>query len=268
MTGGFSAAGSTFAGRQDALEAGERNSTLANFEYWFANGRGLPKPVDFSEHIAAELIFLPGCHGCCRILLSNFRRFRRTRDAPRGAALFRKPHFAATIVQTEAATWSKSGTGPFSFTIEVVLTLLQIRYHPNFKGEDTLLFAGSRDDIDLLRSFFFGWNGDELDLIAYLQTRGKVYLFSVSTLCACGGTQSEIPLHGAGTGGPGSSRKRINSKSSISWTGCWRRRRRVTNLWNLAVLAFKLWFPRMRTTHCPQPKTAARTDVLSPSGTP
>jgi len=71
---------------------------------------------------------------------------------------------------------------PLSFTIKVVLTLLQIRYHPNFKGEDTPLFAGSRDDIDLLRSFFFGWNGDELDLIAYLQTRGKVYLFSVSTL--------------------------------------------------------------------------------------
>ena len=64
-----------------------------------------------------------------------------------------------------------------------MVTPLQIRYHPNFKGQDTLLFAGSRDDIDLLRSFFFGWNGDELDLIKYLQLRGKVYLFSVSTLC-------------------------------------------------------------------------------------
>jgi len=39
---------------------------------------------------------------------------------------------------------------PLSFTIKVVLTLLQIRYHPNFKGEDTLLFAGSRDDIDFV----------------------------------------------------------------------------------------------------------------------
>ena len=42
---------------------------------------------------------------------------------------------------------------------------------------------------------------------------------------------------------------------------------KVTNIWNLAVLAFKLWFPRMRTTHCRQPKTAVRTDVLSPLGT-
>jgi hypothetical protein len=41
-----------FAG--EVTEAGERNSTLANFEYWFANGRGLPKPVaDFGEHVAA-----------------------------------------------------------------------------------------------------------------------------------------------------------------------------------------------------------------------
>jgi hypothetical protein len=63
-----------------------------------------------------------------------------------------------------------------------MVTSLQIRYHPNFKGRDTLLFAGSQNDIDLLRSFFFGWNGDELDLIAYLQTRGKVYLFSISAL--------------------------------------------------------------------------------------
>ena len=64
-----------------------------------------------------------------------------------------------------------------------MVTPLQISYHPNFKGQDTLLFAGARDDIDLLRSFFLGWNGDELDLIEYLQMRGKVYLFSVSTLC-------------------------------------------------------------------------------------
>ncbi len=63
------------------------------------------------------------------------------------------------------------------------MTSLQVRYHPNFKGQDTLLFAGSQDDIDLLRSFFFGWNGDELDLIAYLETRSKVNLFSISALC-------------------------------------------------------------------------------------
>jgi hypothetical protein len=61
--------------------------------------------------------------------------------------------------------------------------LLQVRYHPDFKSQDTLLFAGSWDDIDLLRSFFVGWDGEELDLIQYLQLRGKVYLFSVSGLC-------------------------------------------------------------------------------------
>jgi hypothetical protein len=64
-----------------------------------------------------------------------------------------------------------------------VVTPLQIRYHPNFKGQETLLFAGSWGDIDLLRSFFLGWNGEEPDLIEYLQARGKVDLFSVSTLC-------------------------------------------------------------------------------------
>jgi hypothetical protein len=66
--------------------------------------------------------------------------------------------------------------------MEGAVRLLQIRYHPKFKSEDTLLFAGSRDDIGLLRSFFLGWNGDELDLIEYLQERVTVYLFSVSAL--------------------------------------------------------------------------------------
>ena len=70
-----------------------------------------------------------------------------------------------------------------SSTMEGVVRLLQIRYHPNFKSQDTLLFAGGRDDIDLLRSFFLGWNGQELDLIKYLQVRGNVHLFSVSALC-------------------------------------------------------------------------------------
>jgi hypothetical protein len=70
-----------------------------------------------------------------------------------------------------------------SSNMEGVVRLLQIRYHPNFKSQDTLLFAGSRDDIDLLRSFFLGWNGEELDLIKYLQVRANVYLLSVSALC-------------------------------------------------------------------------------------
>jgi hypothetical protein len=59
---------------------------------------------------------------------------------------------------------------------------LQIRYHPNFKGHDTLLFAGERDDMDLLRTFFRQWTGEEIDLIKYLQVRENVYLFSVSAL--------------------------------------------------------------------------------------
>jgi hypothetical protein len=67
--------------------------------------------------------------------------------------------------------------------MESVVRLLQIRYHPNFKSQDTLLLSGSRDDIDLLRSVFLGWNGEELDLIQYLQARRNVYLFSVSALC-------------------------------------------------------------------------------------
>ena len=61
--------------------------------------------------------------------------------------------------------------------------MLQIAYHPNFKGQDTLLFAGLREDIEFFRSLFVGWNGNELDLIEYLQKRGEVQLFSVSTIC-------------------------------------------------------------------------------------
>jgi len=62
------------------------------------------------------------------------------------------------------------------------LVVLQIRYHPKFKvSTDTLLFAGSRDEIDLLRSFFLVWNGEQVDLIGYLQGKTKVYLFAVSS---------------------------------------------------------------------------------------
>src|SRR5262249_52436279 len=48
--------------------------------------------------------------------------------------------------------------------------------------QDTLLFAGSREDIEFFRAFFIGWNGDELDLIEYLQKRGEFKLFSVSAI--------------------------------------------------------------------------------------
>jgi hypothetical protein len=37
--------------------------------------------------------------------------------------------------------------------------------------------------MDLLRSFFVGWNGDETDLIQYLRPRGDVSLSSVLVLC-------------------------------------------------------------------------------------
>jgi hypothetical protein len=60
--------------------------------------------------------------------------------------------------------------------------MLQIRYHLKFKGSDTLLFAGSRDDIDLLHSFFLGWKGEEVELVQRLQAREKLYLASVAAL--------------------------------------------------------------------------------------
>jgi len=41
-----------FAG--EVIKAGERNSTLANFEFWFTDARRLPKPVgDFGVRVAA-----------------------------------------------------------------------------------------------------------------------------------------------------------------------------------------------------------------------
>ena len=68
---------------------------------------------------------------------------------------------------------------------------MQFRYHPNFRGDDTLLFAGSRDDIDLLRSFFLAWNGEDLDLIEYLQARCRTYVFSVRALCLQRATKAD-----------------------------------------------------------------------------
>jgi hypothetical protein len=61
--------------------------------------------------------------------------------------------------------------------------VLEIAYLPNFKGQDTLLFAGSREDIEVLRAFFVEWSGDEVDLIEYLQNLGVVKLISVSKIC-------------------------------------------------------------------------------------
>jgi hypothetical protein len=60
---------------------------------------------------------------------------------------------------------------------------LQIRYHPDFKSSDTLLFAGSRGDIERLLSFFQKWNGEELDLLERLQAQEKLYLHSATELC-------------------------------------------------------------------------------------
>jgi hypothetical protein len=80
--------------------------------------------------------------------------------------------------------------------------VVQIAYHPNFKGQDTLLFAGSREDIEFFRAFFIAWNGDELDVIEYLQKRGEVKLFWCRR-SVCGGAQRETLLCGRGTAGCG-----------------------------------------------------------------
>jgi hypothetical protein len=64
-----------------------------------------------------------------------------------------------------------------------IKAVLQIAYLPNFKSQHTLLFAGSREDIEFFRAFFVEWSGDELDLIEYLQKRGVVRLGSVSKIC-------------------------------------------------------------------------------------
>ncbi len=60
--------------------------------------------------------------------------------------------------------------------------MLQIRYHTKFKSADTLLFAGARNDIERLRSFFLRWDGKDLDLIRHLEGQEKLYLFSVIAL--------------------------------------------------------------------------------------
>jgi len=98
--------------------------------------------------------------------------------------------------------------------------LLSVRYDPDLRSQDTLLFADSWGHIDLLRSFFVGWDGEELDCIQYLQLRGKVYPFSVSGF-VCAGIQNEILLFGAEAKGRGLSRSRIKSRSFFG-TGFWR----------------------------------------------
>jgi len=60
--------------------------------------------------------------------------------------------------------------------------MLQIRYHPNFKGANTILFAGHQPDIELLRKFFFKWQGETVDLITALKDEKHLYLFSVKKL--------------------------------------------------------------------------------------
>jgi hypothetical protein len=60
--------------------------------------------------------------------------------------------------------------------------MLQIRYHQNFKGNDTLLFAGSAADLKRLHTFFQEWSGEEVDLIERLQAKEKLYLHSVKAI--------------------------------------------------------------------------------------
>lgn len=61
--------------------------------------------------------------------------------------------------------------------------MLQIRYHPEFKGLPTILFVGSKHEFSTLLYFFKEWNGEDIDLIQYLQSiHTKLYLFSVSII--------------------------------------------------------------------------------------
>jgi len=78
--------------------------------------------------------------------------------------------------------------------------LLSVRYDPDLRSQDTLLFADSWGHIDLLRSFFVGWDGEELDCIQYLQLRGKVYPFSVSGLCLRRNTKRDSFIWSRGKG--------------------------------------------------------------------
>src|ERR1700681_5018172 len=60
--------------------------------------------------------------------------------------------------------------------------MLPIRYHPKFQGKDTLLFAGSRNDIDRLRCLFFAWDGEDLKLLKHLKAQEALYQFAVREL--------------------------------------------------------------------------------------
>jgi hypothetical protein len=60
--------------------------------------------------------------------------------------------------------------------------MMELGYYHNFKGGDTLLFAGSGDDINELYRFFKQWDGRECDLVHYLQSHESICLHSVKAL--------------------------------------------------------------------------------------
>src|SRR5277367_4521052 len=80
-----------------------------------------------------------------------------------------------------------------------IISMLQIRYHPKFKAsQDTLLFAGTGDDLNILRRFFTQWNGEELDLIQHFKAQEKVYLSSVTELqLRRDDEQNDLTWHGS-----------------------------------------------------------------------
>lgn len=57
--------------------------------------------------------------------------------------------------------------------------MLQVRFHADFKGKDTVLFAGSLDDLVPLRTFFVNWDGQELELLRHLAVAREIYLHNV-----------------------------------------------------------------------------------------
>jgi len=60
--------------------------------------------------------------------------------------------------------------------------MLQVRYHPNFKTKNTLLFAGTGDELRDLLNFFEQWNGQSADLLEYLRSQRPIFTLAVASL--------------------------------------------------------------------------------------
>lgn len=68
--------------------------------------------------------------------------------------------------------------------------MLQVRYHSNFKGGPTLLFAGSSGDLESLIAFFREWDGREVSLLERLKGSGETYVNGVRELLVLGTSDS------------------------------------------------------------------------------